>query len=218
VDGPAELRVALSRVHAPVTTLGPGRRAGIWFQGCSIRCRGCVSQDTWVVEEDRSFVDVANVVRWVVGQQVDGPDLDGVTISGGEPFDQPGALAVLAAGLRAAVAEWDLLVYSGYPLGTLRRRHPALLKSFDAVLTGPFVAGRPTSLPWRGSANQVLTLLTERARERYADVPGDGPALQIGVDGGRVWLTGIPRRDDMERFERMLLDRGVAFEEVSWRA
>ena len=37
----------LSRIHFPVTTLGPGRRIGIWFQGCSIRCKGCVSADTW---------------------------------------------------------------------------------------------------------------------------------------------------------------------------
>ena len=38
--------LALSRMHFPVTTLGPGNRIGIWVQGCTIRCPGCVSADT----------------------------------------------------------------------------------------------------------------------------------------------------------------------------
>lgn len=41
------MRMILSRLHFPVTTLGPGRRIGVWFQGCSIRCAGCISRDTW---------------------------------------------------------------------------------------------------------------------------------------------------------------------------
>lgn len=41
------MNLALSRMHFPVTTLGPGDRIGIWFQGCSIRCTGCISKDTW---------------------------------------------------------------------------------------------------------------------------------------------------------------------------
>ncbi|WP_461325238.1 4Fe-4S cluster-binding domain-containing protein [Bradyrhizobium diazoefficiens] len=42
------IRISVSRIHFPVTTLGPGRRLGIWFQGCSIRCPGCISMDTWM--------------------------------------------------------------------------------------------------------------------------------------------------------------------------
>jgi anaerobic ribonucleoside-triphosphate reductase activating protein len=40
-------RIGLNRVHFPVTALGPGRRIGIWLQGCLIRCPGCMSLDTW---------------------------------------------------------------------------------------------------------------------------------------------------------------------------
>ena len=42
-----DVAIALNRLHWPVTVLGPGRRVGIWMQGCSIGCRGCVSRDTW---------------------------------------------------------------------------------------------------------------------------------------------------------------------------
>lgn len=39
--------IRLSRLHFPVTALGPGERLGIWFQGCSLGCQGCISPDTW---------------------------------------------------------------------------------------------------------------------------------------------------------------------------
>src|SRR6185503_5851184 len=70
----------LSRLHYPLTELGPGRRAGVWFQGCTIRCPGCMSVDTWPRRPERA-VPVAEVLGWLAGL---GP-VDGVTISGGEP-------------------------------------------------------------------------------------------------------------------------------------
>ena len=54
-------RIALSRIHFPVTTLGPGRRIGIWFQGCSIRCPGCISMDTWA--QGRGNTTIEEVVE-----------------------------------------------------------------------------------------------------------------------------------------------------------
>ena len=82
--------IALSRIHFPVTTLGPGRRIGIWFQGCSIRCPGCISMDTWAPGRGITTIDevVSAIAQWI-------PTADGITISGGEPFDQPVALIEL---------------------------------------------------------------------------------------------------------------------------
>ena len=92
--------VGISRVHFPITALGPGRRIGIWFQGCSIRCSGCMSRDTWELAASRMPVAalLAQIGPWL-------PQADGVTISGGEPFDQPLALEVLVRGLRASFAK-----------------------------------------------------------------------------------------------------------------
>ena len=56
--------IAISRIHYPVTTLGPGKRIGIWMQGCSIRCPGCISADTWA--PGRGVVRVRSVIERIL--------------------------------------------------------------------------------------------------------------------------------------------------------
>jgi anaerobic ribonucleoside-triphosphate reductase activating protein len=213
----------LNKAHWPVTVLGPGRRIGLWVQGCTIRCRGCVSQDTWPRDPAKAIA-VRELLAWCRRVAPRGPD--GVTISGGEPFEQPAALRALLTGLhgwrRTASLDFDILCYSGHPLQTLERRHPKVLALLDAVIPEPYVDGRPQGHLWRGSANQPLMPLTERGRARYAayvDAPAaaDGKRMQAAVEGGRVWLIGIPGRGDMAAVESLCASRGLALKQVSWR-
>ena len=129
------MKIAVNKAHFPVTVLGPGRRIGIWLQGCSIGCKGCVSQDTWARDAGREMT-VAQLLSWC--REVGGGALDGVTISGGEPFDQPQALAALLDGLirwRAdSAADFDILCYSGYPFARLQKAHEKLLRKLDALI------------------------------------------------------------------------------------
>jgi len=201
------MKIGISRLHFPVTTLGPGRRVGIWVQGCSIRCPGCISADTW--RDADELVDVREVVSrirpWLAQS-------DGVTISGGEPFDQPQALAQLLGELRAS-SDADLFVYSGHPyerLADFLDMHPDLV---DALMTDPFELNRPQTKMLRGSDNQRLHLLTPRGQERFADFerqsrPEDRQLDLMLDDAGVVWLAGIPGRGDMRRLQRVLQDQG----------
>lgn len=212
--GVAADRIGLSRLHFPVTTLGPGTRAGIWVQGCSIHCPGCLSRDTW--EPAAALTQTVEVADWVEGRLCDG--LTGVTVSGGEPLDQPAPLRALLTDLRArrALADLDILLYTGYTYSAVTRRYPEVLELVDAVASGPYSGSRPSSHPWLGSGNQVLTVLTDRARERF--VPSPGPRqLQVSADCGTMWITGIPGPGDLERFQALLSERGVLLGDVSWR-
>lgn len=218
-------QVSLARVHYPVTVLGPGRRVGVWFQGCTIGCVGCMSQDTWDAGAgDR--IAVGDLCDLVLAARAD-EGLDGVTISGGEPFQQPDGLLAFCAELRLRWPEADILVYSGYSFRRLRERHSTVLALVDAVIADPFVAGRTTELAWRGSANQSLHVLSPSVEQRYAgaaarhatDPPGEPAArLQVTVDEQAVWVTGIPRRGDLDRMRAGLLDKGLVLDDVSWRA
>lgn len=217
------MKIAVNKAHFPVTVLGPGRRIGIWLQGCSIGCKGCVSQDTWPRDPGREMT-VAQLITWC--RQTAGAGFDGVTISGGEPFEQAEALGALLDGLihwRANDGpDFDILCYSGYPLATLQKKHARLLQKLDALIPEPYIDAKPLTHLWRGSANQPLVLLSERGRTRYAelvDAPAeaDGKRIQAMVDGERVWYVGIPARGDMAALEASCKERGVEFSQVSWR-
>jgi anaerobic ribonucleoside-triphosphate reductase activating protein len=208
--------IRLSRLHHPVTTLGHGLRAGVWVQGCSIGCAGCVSRDTWVAGPEHE-VRVEDVLAWLADRL---PVVDGVTISGGEPFEQPVALGRLLEGLRAQLGDRaaDVLCYSGYTYPVLRRRYPQLLALLDAVVAGPFVRARAAALPLRGSDNQTVVPLSTLGRARYGGQLRPVRRLQVSAEPGALWYVGIPAPGDLQQLDAMLRERGVEQGAVSWLA
>ncbi|HEX8094501.1 4Fe-4S cluster-binding domain-containing protein [Jatrophihabitans sp.] len=193
--------MALNRLHFPVTVLGPGRRAGIWFQGCSIGCAGCMSLDTWA---DRGIekVPVGAVLDWL--ESLPGGGADGVTISGGEPTEQPEALRALLDGLAAwrAGTGRDVLLFTGREPAWVRGAGAAVVRGADAVVAGPFVAAEAGTTPLRGSDNQELVVLTERGRQAYDDLSGfRREAVQLGADATGLWLIGIPMPGGLAAFD-----------------
>ena len=215
------MRIRINRVHYPVVVLGHGRRAGIWTQGCGIGCAGCVSLDTWDADP-ATEVDVTAVTDWCAALP---GDVDGVTISGGEPFDQPDAFLALLEGLHAWRAgrdrPVDLLAYSGRSLTVLRARFAPHLALLDAVIPGRFVAALAPGNRWRGSANQDLVPLSRLGHERYdseVDRPAGTTRIQVGSDGERIYHIGVPAPGDLVALEAALARRGLAYEEASWRS
>lgn len=200
------MRVAVSRIHFPVTTLGPGRRLGVWLQGCSIRCPGCVSVDTWDAGVGQVGLDqLLSTVALHAGEA------DGLTVSGGEPFDQPEALAALLREWRG-VSGRSALVFTGREMVDIAPwldRNPGLV---DAVVTGPFRADLPQTLALRGSDNQRLHALTALGAELLAfDRPAAGSDRRLDVmfdEDGDAWMAGIPARGDLARLRRALTAAG----------
>jgi len=197
--------VKLSRLHFPVTTLGPGRRVGIWFQGCSIRCPGCISIDTWATNTPK--IAVAQVLDLVLSWPA-----DGVTVSGGEPFDQPEALFEFLSGLREHRPDCDVLAYSGYPVERLETS--PCLALIDALISDPFQAEQSQSLALRGSDNQRLHFLSERGRQRFQTFErlrntSDDTLDLVSDADGTIWLAGIPQRGALESLKNLLQTQGT---------
>ena len=210
--------ISISRCHAPVTALGPGRRIGIWMQGCSIGCAGCIARDTWV-REARHTVRIGEVLAWCSAQA----GIDGVTVSGGEPFEQPEALDTLIDGLRAweleRAAALDIMVYSGLTQRRLVREHTQILQRIDVLVPEPYAYTAGPGGRWRGSANQPLVALTALGRARLAGAGNTtAPRFQVAGEPGGAWIVGIPEAGDLERIEAEMAHRGVKLREVSWRA
>ena len=216
------MKIRLNKAHFPVTTLGYGRRLGLWVQGCSIGCEGCVSRDTWDAAGGWDE-DVLGVVQWCDSQR--GLGIDGITISGGEPFEQPRALARLLKALdtwrQQLEHPFDILCYSGFTLARLKRNYAEILAQLDVLVPEPFVVERGGPQALRGSGNQPLIPLTQLGRVRYRDeaqFATGPPRIQVSVDQGAVWFIGIPNPGDMERLEERARSRGVDLVDVSWRA
>lgn len=213
------MRIGISRLHFPVTTLGPGRRIGIWLQGCSIHCPGCVSRDTWPTAEDSQKVDIGEVLQWCARFA---GGADGVTITGGEPLDQVAPLEEFVQGLKESVdlERLDVLLYSGYCLEEAKLRSPLVFDLVDASITEPFISSRTTDLVWRGSENQVLTTLTDRGRQLFGPFVhkrAKEPEIQLSIASGTVWSVGIPRGKAMPNFKRAMNDHGVVLKGCSWQ-
>lgn len=197
----------LSRIHFPVTTLGPGRRIGIWFQGCSIRCKGCVSADTWGTGKGGVSIDeiFAVIAPWL-------KEAEGITISGGEPFDQPEALIHLLAQLRSKTSN-DILVYSGHPFEKIAPIVEQCKGSIDALISDPYEENALQTLALRGSDNQRIHCLTALGELRFrpfdrALESSDKTFDIMFEEEGAIWLAGIPRRDDMRRLKTILAKEG----------
>ncbi|KJF24929.1 MULTISPECIES: 4Fe-4S single cluster domain-containing protein [Rhodococcus] len=211
----------LSRLHYPVTSLGFGRRAGIWVQGCTVHCRGCVSRDTWPADEAMR-VEIDSVLDWL--RELD--DVDGITVSGGEPTDQPDALRILLNGIemwRATRAnDVDVLLYSGRTTDELAQSLPWLSKAVDVVVSGPYIRELASDSALRGSSNQVVEVCSklgamrypaESREETYADQRRE---IGVHVDEHTIWMVGIPLQNDMTRLRGALADRGVTLDRTSW--
>lgn len=208
-----------------MTVLGYGQRLGLWVQGCTIGCKGCVSRDTWDFDQRKS-ADIGRLMEWI--QETCGTAVDGVTISGGEPFDQPDALLELLQELRQWLTKLtaqdgkqrDILCYSGYSGKRLHASHQEVLTFLDVVIPEPFVEQRAVAL-LRGSDNQTIKCLTDLGRERYANLQPieNKKRFQLIVDSNHaMWAIGIPDKGDMQSLSSTLRADGLEMRDTSWLA
>jgi len=207
----ADPHLYVAHLSRGIANLGPGRRLGLWLQGCDRHCPGCISPGLFERNENdrRSISAVANTLVALA------PGHRGLTVSGGEPFDQAATLLALLRRLRRET-ELDFLVYTGYTLEALAATggaHAELLEIIDLLIDGPYREELPGTLLWRGSDNQRLHLLSVRAAGhetyRHAVYDGDRPLhFELAADGS-VCCVGIPERGFRERFTDRLADRGI---------
>lgn len=149
------LSIWLYRLYHNSVVDGPGRRTVIQTSGCTIQCKHCIVPRTHRLENGK-LVSVSSIVAEVAARR---GEHDGVTILGGEPFDQPGAVAELVSRLKSHGLH--ITLYSGYTIEQLiRKRLPSIdyiLTHIDLLIDGPFIASlKDGAGEYRGSRNQRL--------------------------------------------------------------
>lgn len=201
-----------SRFLAATEAEGPGRRAAVWVQGCSVRCPGCFNPHLWADRGGLEGSPEELAAEWVAAARDAGSE--GITLLGGEPFDQAAALAVVAEAFQDAGL--TVMTFTGYPLERLEAwaRHRAdlgrLLVATDLLADGPYLADRPERRrPWIGSVNQGLRALTPAYREVVDAIETDGGTDRLEVRIARDGTVAVNGWADDETLETLLGDLGV---------
>ena len=140
---------------------GPGYRLAIFAQGCPHCCKGCHNPQT-LPYDGGELITVGEILQMLK----DNPLLDGITLTGGEPFEQAGTLAGLAG--RVNEMGLNVVTYTGYTYEELlkKEQRQKLLNETWLLIDGRFEQNKRTlDLPFRGSSNQRLVLAGESLRQ-----------------------------------------------------
>jgi anaerobic ribonucleoside-triphosphate reductase activating protein len=181
---------------------GPGLRAVVWFQGCSLRCPDCFNPVTHPFEG--RHIPPSEVAEAVFHATATQP-IEGITFSGGEPMQQAADLLELIDEFRNRDHRLSFGLFTGYTeheVGsgryfcvsreTCEQRRDLwyrIRKRLDFAVMGRYNQHRPASAPLCSSGNQRLRLFSGRYEMcHFAPLQ-----MEITIaDSGLVRLTGFP--------------------------
>ena len=169
---------------------GPGIRAVLWLQGCSLGCARCFNPGTHSREAGIQ-VTVAELLARLADLS---PGIEGLTVSGGEPLEQAKPLRGLLQRLRHETS-LSAIVITGFTLQevTASDEKAAILPFVDVLVAGRYDSTQRLAHGLRGSANKTTHFLSDR----YVDADLEAvPAAEITIGaGGEIVISGIDPPD-----------------------
>ena len=154
----------VARILYPVNVLGPGKRIGIWFNGCNHHCPGCSNPELWELQE-RYKTTLQTLMR-LVKHICDNQAVDVFTLTGGDPFTQADALRQLLPEL--SKFSNDILVYTGFDYEEILLKYPELVSQIGVMIDGKYIQERNNGAVLRGSDNQRIIILNDRLADKYS--------------------------------------------------
>jgi anaerobic ribonucleoside-triphosphate reductase activating protein len=181
----------------PITSLGPGNRIVIWLIGCQHKCVGCSNPELWAKNKDKEFT-VDQLVS-LIQKSFKNQDIDGITITGGEPFDQYQDMMDFIGKIR--ILSSDILVYSGYTLSELRNNIDCnvlenIMKNISVLIDGRYIEALNDSYtPLRGSTNQIIHYIDQSVRVKYELYLEKGRSINNFTYGNNLITVGIINKE-----------------------
>lgn len=200
-ETPAAVHVRIGRIFHGTTAEGPGIRTAVWVQGCSIRCPGCINPELFNARGGRDMA-VADIVAASLEAGA-----EGLTLLGGEPFDQAPAVGALAQAARAAGL--GVICFTGHRHEALLQREDTalLLENTDLLVDGEYQQENPEEQrSLVGSSNQRFLHFTPRYEGVLPAPQRNRVELRIAQDG-TVQLAGFLTSDGMENWAEALDSR-----------
>lgn len=167
--------------------LGPGLRYVIWVQGCPFRCPNCETPEGQSFEP-KALININDLANDIISRK----EIEGITISGGEPFEQADALVALLTKIRLSRPELTVISYTGYKYEQLTSDSAkAYLAELDLLIEGSYIHELNDNKGIRGSSNQRLIFLTERLRSEEQNLAEGKRKLEIIFQGTSYTVIGL---------------------------
>lgn len=175
-------------MKCPATeVLGPFRRYALWVQGCSKQCKGCISPEAQPIEGGTE-IDVGDLAAEILSV----PEIEGITISGGEPFLQQDVLVELVNQIKSK-RDLGVIVYTGMLYAEIKDM--PLAQRCDLIVDGEYIEELNDDMSLRGSSNQEIICLTDRyaaIADIYYGQPGR--KVEFVISDNQISMVGIPTK------------------------
>lgn len=196
----------IARILYPVKVLGPGNRIGIWFAGCKHHCKGCSNPELWDFS-DRYKTSV-KVILELISRIAAEHKVDGFTLTGGDPFEQPEALRELLPMLKTYTE--DILVYTGYDYATISSKYSDIVADTAVIIDGRYIEEQNNATPMKGSDNQNIIILNKSLENIYKEyLCGLTNEIQNFNMQDGVVSVGIHRPGYEKELDSILLEKGL---------
>jgi anaerobic ribonucleoside-triphosphate reductase activating protein len=203
----------IDRILFPVRTLGPDSRMVVWTVGCPRRCMGCSNPELWAAD-DKKEIPLSKVFG-IIDAISAAYGLDGITITGGEPFLQLLELEKLVAYCRSKTE--DILVYTGYKLDELKRLDDTgtaarILGMISVLIDGEYLDDLNDGSALKGSSNQRIHILKKKFRAPYEAAMHQKRTVENFLYGSSLISVGIHEKGYHDRIQDRLKEQGITFQ------
>jgi anaerobic ribonucleoside-triphosphate reductase activating protein len=172
----------LSRVN------GPGLRFVLWTQGCSKGCKNCFNPETWSFEKYKLLTPLE------IFELIKNSSVSGVTITGGDPLEQPEELLELLVLLESLNLSKGIILFTGFTIDEINKDF-LLRKSLDYIdvlIDGRFEKDQRISSSLRGSENQNIIYFSSKIKEEELNIDQE---VEVCLEGDKISVTGFPSVD-----------------------
>ena len=173
---------------------GEGVRVSLFVSGCRNYCKNCFNPETWNFNYGKEFTkEVEEEILTALAPSY----INGLTILGGEPFEQPEALEFLCKKIKEAGL--SIICFTGNTIDNIKTKHQSILKNIDLLIDGEFrEEEKDFSRPWVGSKNQNYHFLSNKFNKSILEEYKNKIELNIQKDG-MIFINGMGDFDELTK-------------------
>jgi anaerobic ribonucleoside-triphosphate reductase activating protein len=176
---------------------GPGNRFVLWTQGCSKGCSECFNPETW---NNNIFKELSPKQ---IFELIKNFEVDGVTISGGDPLEQEDELLELLMLLSTIRLSKGVILFSGFTRAEISSNiiRESCLRYIDVLIDGRYEKNLKVDFSLKGSSNQEFYFFSNKISSNELCFDQE---IEISTLEGDIMMTGFPNIS-----RKILKDLGV---------